>query len=49
MTVSDSNGFVIAAYVVMWVGLIGYGLRLHRVYRDARRRLDEALRDRRSA
>ncbi|HEX6315665.1 MAG TPA: hypothetical protein VFZ73_12435 [Gemmatimonadaceae bacterium] len=38
----DSNGFVVAAYVVMWVGLIGYGLRLHRVFRDSRRRLDDA-------
>ena len=39
---SGSNGFVIAAYVVMWIGLVGYGIRLHRIFRDSRRRLDEA-------
>jgi hypothetical protein len=44
----DSNGFVVAAYVVMWVGLIGYGIRLHRVFRDSRRRLDDAARSGRS-
>jgi hypothetical protein len=44
----ESNGFVVAAYVVMWVGLIGYALRLHRVFRDSRRRLEEATRDGRS-
>ena len=37
----ELNGFVVAAYVVMWIGLIGYGIRLHGVFRDARRRLDE--------
>lgn len=42
---SDSNGFVIAAYVVMWVGLVGFAIRLHRVFRDSRRRLDDASRD----
>ena len=41
---SGSNGFVIAAYVVMWIGLLGYGIRLHRIFRDSRRRLDEASR-----
>jgi hypothetical protein len=45
---SNSNGFVIAAYVVMWIGLIGYGIRLHRVFRDSRRRLERATRDGRS-
>jgi hypothetical protein len=39
---AEANGFVVAAYVVMWIGLIGYGLRLLRVTREARRRLDEA-------
>ena len=39
---NGSNGFVIAAYIVMWVGLLGYGIRLHRVFRDSRRSLDEA-------
>jgi CcmD family protein len=42
---AESNGYLIAAYVVMWVGLIGYALRLHRVSRDARLRLDEAMRE----
>jgi hypothetical protein len=42
---NGSNGFVIAAYVVMWAGLVGYGIRLHRVFRDARRRLDDASRN----
>ena len=46
---SGLNGFVLAAYVVMWIGLIGYGIRLLRVFRDSRRRLDEATRDGRSA
>jgi len=45
---SSSNGFVVAAYVVMWIGLIGYGIRLHRVFRDSRRRLEQASRDGRS-
>ena len=45
----DGKNFVLAAYVVMWIGLIGYGLRLHRVSRDARRRLDEASREGRNA
>jgi CcmD family protein len=41
---NGSNGFVIAAYTVMWVGLLGYAIRLHRVFRDARQRLDAASR-----
>ena len=41
---NGSNGFLIAAYVVMWIGLLGYGIRLHRVFKDSRRRLDEASR-----
>ena len=41
---NGSNGFLIAAYVVMWVGLLGYGIRLHRIFRESRRRLDEASR-----
>lgn len=39
---ADLNGFVVAAYVVMWIGLVGYVIRLLGVTRDARRRLDEA-------
>ena len=45
---SSQNGFVVAAYVVMWIGLIGYGIRLHLVFRDSRRRLEQATRDGRS-
>lgn len=41
----DANGFVIAAYVVMWIGLVGYGMRLHRLFRDSRRRYEDASRD----
>ena len=29
--------FVIAAYTVCWVGVIGYGLRLYLLHRRARR------------
>ncbi|HZI26811.1 MAG TPA: hypothetical protein VFD64_01575 [Gemmatimonadaceae bacterium] len=46
---NGSNGFVIAAYVVMWAGLVGYGIRLHLVFRESRRRLDDASRDGRTA
>jgi hypothetical protein len=41
---AEANGFVVAAYIVMWVGLIGYGIRLHRVFRDSKRRLEQATR-----
>ena len=41
---NGSDSFVIAAYVVMWIGLLGYGIRLHRVFRESRRRLDDASR-----
>jgi hypothetical protein len=41
----DTNGFVVAAYLVMWIGLIGYGVRLFRVTREARRQLDDASRE----
>lgn len=40
----DANGFVIAAYVVMWIGLVGYGMRLYRLFRDSRRRYEDASR-----
>ena len=46
---AEGNAFVVAAYVVMWIGLIGYGLRLHRVSREARRSLDEASSEGRKA
>lgn len=41
---AESNGFVVAAYVVTWVGVIGYLVRVQRVSRASRRRLDEASR-----
>jgi hypothetical protein len=34
---------------VMWIGLIGFGIRLHRVFRDSRRRLERATHDGRNA
>lgn len=40
----EGNGFVVAAYVVMWIGVIGYLVRLVRVSRAAKQRLDEASR-----
>ena len=40
----EMNGFVVAAYVVMWVGVLGYLVRLRRVSRDARQRLEQASR-----
>ncbi len=40
----EGNGFVVAAYVVMWVGVLGYAVRLHRVSRDAKHRLAQASR-----
>jgi hypothetical protein len=46
---TGSNGFVVAAYVVMWVGLLAYSIRLHRVFKDARRRLQDASGDGRVA
>ena len=46
---NGSNGFLIAAYVVTWIGVIGYGIRLHRVYKESRRRLDDASRDGRTS
>jgi CcmD family protein len=46
---NGSNGFLVAAYVVTWIGLIGYGIRLQRVYKDSRRRLTDAPRDGRTA
>jgi CcmD family protein len=40
----EGNGFVVAAYVVTWIGVIGYAMRLHRVSRDAKHRLAQASR-----
>ena len=42
---TESNGFVIAAYIVMWVAVLGYAIRLYRVFNESRRRLDDASRD----
>ncbi len=46
---NDLNGFLVAAYVVMWIGVIGYGIRLHRVFAASRRRLDQVSREGRAA
>lgn len=39
-----NSAFIIAAFVIMWVGLLGYGLRLRRTRADAVRRMDAARR-----
>ena len=41
---NGTNGFLVAAYVVMWIGLLGYAIRLHRVFRESRQRLEDASR-----
>jgi CcmD family protein len=41
----DNDTFIIAAFVVTWVVIIGYVLHLRRTRRTARRRYDDALRD----
>ncbi len=40
----EVNGFIVAAYVVMWVGVIAYLARLVRVTHAARERLERASR-----
>ena len=46
---SDTNGFVVAAYIVMWVGLIAYGCDSIGFSARLRRRLDDASREGRKA
>lgn len=40
----ESNSFIVAAYTVMWIGVITYLVRLRRVSRDAKHRLEQASR-----
>ena len=40
----DGNGYIIAAYVVTWVAIIGYAVRLHFVMQRARAQLEQASR-----
>ena len=40
----DSNNYVVAAYVVTWIMLLGYALRLHAVSRRSREQYAEASR-----
>ncbi|HSA54283.1 MAG TPA: CcmD family protein [Gemmatimonadaceae bacterium] len=41
---AEANGFIVAAYIVTWVGLLGYAWRLHGTSRRARAEYDEASR-----
>jgi hypothetical protein len=41
---SESNGYIIAAYTVTWITLIGYAIRLHLVSRRARAQMESASR-----
>jgi CcmD family protein len=40
----ESNGYIVAAYVVTWVVILGYALRLVRVTRQANEQLERASR-----
>jgi len=40
----ESNGYIIAAYVITWVMILGYAFRLVVVTRQARDRLEQASR-----
>jgi hypothetical protein len=42
----DQNSYVVAAYVVTWITLLGYGLYLHSVSRRSRRQFEQAARGR---
>lgn len=42
----ESKGFIVAAYVVTWVMLVGYAIRLHAVSRRARQQFADAVRER---
>jgi hypothetical protein len=41
----DSNGYIIAAYVLTWAALIGYAFHLQRARREAARRWHAAVPD----
>lgn len=42
---AEANGFIVAAYVVAWLGLLGYGAWLHGASRRARAEFEEASRE----
>jgi CcmD family protein len=41
----DGMGFIVAAYTITWLGLIGYAIRLHRLSQRVRAEFTEAARD----
>ena len=41
----DNTGYIVAAYVITWVVLVGYAVRLQAVSRRARARLEQATRE----
>ena len=40
----DQNAYIVAAYVVTWVTVLGYAVYLHNVWRRSRRQLEQASR-----
>lgn len=42
----ESNGYIVAAYVLTWVVLVGYAIRLHAVSRRSRQQYADAVRER---
>lgn len=41
----DNRPFIIAAYAVTWIALLGYAVRLYRARAEAERRLQHAAED----
>ena len=41
----DGMGFIVAAYAITWLGLLGYALRLHRLSERMQAEFTEASRD----
>lgn len=42
---AEANGYIVAAYVVTWIGILGYAARLVLVSRRAKEQLERASRD----
>ncbi len=40
----QNNAYIVASFVIMWVGLLSYGLRLRRTRAEAVRRMEAARR-----
>ena len=38
----DQNSYIVAAYAITWITLLGYALYLHAVSRRSRRQLEQA-------